>query len=59
MNGTRRGKEDNIKADLKEVGCKDVDWIHLAHWRALMNTVMNLWILQKAGNVTSFSRRTP
>jgi hypothetical protein len=31
--------EDNIKMYLTEVGCKDVDWIHLAHdreqWRIL------------------------
>jgi len=32
--------------DLKEIWCEDVDWINLAqdreHWRALVNTVMNL-----------------
>jgi hypothetical protein len=36
--------EDNIKMDLQEVGCRDVDWIELAQdtdsWRAL--AVMNL-----------------
>jgi hypothetical protein len=26
----RRGWENNIKMDLKEIGCEDVDWIHLA-----------------------------
>jgi hypothetical protein len=34
---------DNIKMDLREIG---VDWVDLAqdrdHWRALVNTVMNL-----------------
>jgi hypothetical protein len=42
-------------------------WIDLAQdrdqWRALVNTVMNLWVLQKAGKflsgctIGSFSRR--
>jgi len=42
----RRRWEDNIKMDLQEVGCLDVDWIGLAQdrdrWRALVNVVMNL-----------------
>jgi hypothetical protein len=32
---------DNIKTDLREIGCYVVDWI-VDKWRALMNTVMNL-----------------
>jgi hypothetical protein len=39
---------DNIKIDLKEVGWDGMDWIHLAQdrdqWRALVKTVMNLWV---------------
>jgi hypothetical protein len=41
----RRRWEDNIKMDLKEVGCGGVDLIELAQdrdrWRALANAVMN------------------
>jgi hypothetical protein len=44
----RRRWEDNIKMDLREIGFGGVDWIHLAQdrdsWRALVNTVMNLWV---------------
>jgi hypothetical protein len=42
----RRRWEDNIKMDLREIGWDGTDWIDLAqnrdHWRALLNTVMNL-----------------
>jgi hypothetical protein len=40
---------DNIRMDLGEVGCGDVDWIGLAkdrnRWRALVNSVLNLRVL--------------
>jgi hypothetical protein len=42
----RRRWVDNIRMDLGEVGCRDVDWIGLAKdrnmWRALVNSVLNL-----------------
>ena len=42
----RRRWEDNIKMDLKELGCGGMDWIGLAQdrdrWRVLVNAVMNL-----------------
>jgi hypothetical protein len=42
----RRRGEDNIKTDLRDVGCGYVDWIGLAQdrdrWRALVNAEMNL-----------------
>jgi len=35
--------------DLKEIGREGMDWLHLAqvreHWRAVVNTVMNLRVL--------------
>jgi hypothetical protein len=40
--------EDNIKIDVRETGCDDVDCIYLAHdrsqGRALENTVMNFQV---------------
>jgi hypothetical protein len=42
--------EDGIRMDLKEIGWGSVDWIQLAQdrdrWRALVNTVMNLRVLE-------------
>ena len=42
----RRRWVDNIRMDLQEVGCGNVDWIGLAQdrerWRKLVNAVMNL-----------------
>jgi hypothetical protein len=42
--------EDGIKMDLREIGCGDVQWIHLAQdrdrWRAVVNAVMNLRVLE-------------
>jgi hypothetical protein len=43
----RRRWKDNIKMDLREIGFGDVDWIDLEdrdRWRAVVNTVMNLWV---------------
>jgi hypothetical protein len=42
----RRRWVDNIKIDLRVIGCDGVEWIDLAQdrdqWRALVDTVMNL-----------------
>ena len=50
----RRRWKNNIKMDLQEVGCGDMDWIELAHdrdsWRAFVNAVMKIRVLQNAGN---------
>ena len=44
----RRRWQDNIKMELQEVGGACGDWIELAQdrdrWRALVSTVMNLWV---------------
>jgi hypothetical protein len=41
-----RGREDNIKIDLREIGWEGGDWIHVAQdrdqLRPPVNTVMNL-----------------
>jgi len=46
--------EDNIRMDLREIGCEGVDRIHLAQdrdqWRAVVNMVTKLRVAQKAGN---------
>jgi hypothetical protein len=40
--GRPRRREDNIKMDLRKIGCSGVEWIDLAQdrdqWRALVNT---------------------
>jgi hypothetical protein len=42
------GIDENIRMDPRKIGCKGVDWIHLAQdtdqWRALVNVVMNVWV---------------
>jgi hypothetical protein len=46
--GLRRRWEDNIKINLKEIGCEGVDWIYLAYdrdkWRSLVNKILTFWI---------------
>ena len=41
----RRGRVDNIRMDLQEVGCGYMDWMGLAQdrdrWRTLVSEVMN------------------
>jgi hypothetical protein len=53
----RSRREDNIRIDLREIGWEGADWMHLAQdkyqWQALVNTVMNLRVPLKAGNLTS------
>jgi hypothetical protein len=48
---------DDIKMDLREIGWEGTDWIRMvqdrAQWRVVVNTVMNLQVPVKAGNLTS------
>jgi hypothetical protein len=48
---------NNIKMDLRAIGWDGMGWIDLAqgrdHWRALVNTVMNLRVLGSAGRFLS------
>jgi hypothetical protein len=49
----RRRLEDNIKMDLRDKGWGGMDWIDQVQdrdWRALVNTVMNLWVPYNVGN---------
>ncbi|KAJ4427608.1 hypothetical protein ANN_25256 [Periplaneta americana] len=52
----RRRWEDNIKMDLREVGCDDRDWINLAQdrdrWRAYVRAAMNLRLFNDAVSTT-------
>jgi hypothetical protein len=53
----RRRWVDNIKMDLREIGWDGMDWIDLAqdrdHWRAVVNTVINLRVPSNAGKLLS------
>jgi hypothetical protein len=46
-----------IRMDRGEVGWGNVDWISLAkdrnRWRALVNSVLNLWVPRNAGKLSS------
>jgi hypothetical protein len=49
--------EDGIKIDLMEIGCRVLEWIHLAQdrdfCRTLMNAVMNLQVLAPSSSLLS------
>jgi hypothetical protein len=52
--------EDNIKMYLREIGWGGIHWIDVAldrdQWRALVNTVMNLWVPLNFGEFLSSCR---
>jgi len=45
---------DNIRMNVRGIGCRDVDWILLAehrnHWLAVVNRVLGFWVSCKATN---------
>ena len=49
---------DNIRLDLQEVGCGNVDWIGLAQgrdrWRTLVSAVMNFRVPYKCGEFLNY-----
>jgi hypothetical protein len=51
---------DNIKIHHREIGWDGMDWIDLAedkdHWRALVNTVMNIFVPKNTGKLLSSCR---
>jgi hypothetical protein len=53
----RRRCVDNIKIDLREIGCCDLEWVDLVQdrdqWRTVVNTVMNLQVPQSVGKFLS------
>jgi len=48
LGSPRRSWQDDMKMDLQEMGCRNMEWIDLAQdrdkWRAVLNAVMNLWV---------------
>jgi hypothetical protein len=53
----RRTLEDNIKMNFSEIECSGIDWIHAVQdrdqWRAVVNTVVNLWFSWNVGKFLS------
>jgi hypothetical protein len=41
--GRRRrcGHEEEVKIYLKETGCEDIDWFHVAEWMVVVNSIIN------------------
>jgi hypothetical protein len=54
---SRRGRVDNIKMDLVEIGLGLVHWIGVVQdrykWGSLVNTVMKIQVLENAGHLSS------
>ena len=54
LEGTQHELDNNIKANLQDLGRGFIDWLHLtkdrAKWQAFVNTVMSLRVSKQAGN---------
>jgi hypothetical protein len=54
---------DHIKMNLRETGCQDRGWMHLAQdrdqWQALVNTVMNFVFNKCKDKVVSVLNKAP
>lgn len=52
--GEKPGRWDNIKKDLSETECEDMDYFHVSrdtvHKRFLVNTAMNLRVPEEMGS---------
>jgi hypothetical protein len=59
---SRHRWEDGIRMDLRQTGWEDVEWIQLAEdrdwWQALVNTVINLWVLAPQSQLVSYIAMT-
>jgi hypothetical protein len=53
-------QKDKIKTVLREIGCRDVNWIQLpqyrTQWRAFLMMVMNILVLQHPKISVKFNR---
>jgi hypothetical protein len=53
----RRRWEDNIKTDVREIGCGCMDWIRQAQdrvqWRSLVNMALNFGVPLNVGKFLS------
>ena len=47
---------DYIKADLTQIDCEDLAYIEVIQWQMIVNTVLQLSVIQKATNFLTAKR---